>query len=107
MTRPASAQRSMVRTSATALSMVALGALFSVAALGPSRAAAATLTVSGVRIGPSISPYANNIGGGIGAHTDRVWGHPDGGPTGQGSNCFRRTDHRVDKRQPRRNCSDD
>lgn len=107
MTRPASAQRLAVRTSATTLSLVALGALLGVTALGTFRAAATPLTVTSVRIGPSISPYANSIGGGIGAHTDRVWGHPDGGAIGQDSNCIRRADRRVDKHKPRRNCSDD
>jgi hypothetical protein len=102
MTRPASAQRSMVLTSATAL-----GALLGVAALGTFGAAAGPLTATSIRVGPSISPYANNIGGGIGAHTDRVWGHPDGGTAGQDSNCIRRGDHRVDKHKPRRSCSDD
>ena len=107
MTRPASAQRSMVLTSATALSLTALGTLVSVAALGTFHAAAGPLTATSLRVGSSISPYANSIGGGIGAHTDRAWGHPDGGTAGQDSNCIRRADHRVDKHKPRRNCGDD
>jgi hypothetical protein len=62
-----------------------------------------------VRIGPSLSvtPYTNNIGGGIGAHTDRAWGHPDGGGTSGHGACARRTDQRLDKRAPRRNCPTD
>ena len=98
MARPASGQRAVVFASIAALGIVALG---------PLQAVAGPLTVGSVRIGPSVgvSPYANNIGGGIGAHTDRVWGHPDGGgTTGQGS-CARRTDHH--KREPRRNCPTD
>ena len=100
MACPASGQRLMVLASVAALG---------VAAFGTVQAAAGTVTLNSVRIGgpPSISPLANSIGGGVGAHTDRAWGHPDGGGTsGQGS-CARRTDQRTNKRAPRRNCPTD
>jgi hypothetical protein len=87
--------------------------LASVAALGVAAhstvpAAAGAVTVNSVRIGgPSISTYANSIGGGIGAHTDRAWGHPDGGGTTSQGSCARRTGQRLDKRERRRNCPTD
>ena len=103
MARPASGQRVVVLASITAFAAVM--------ALGTVQAAAGPLTANGVRIGPSIgpsvSPYANSIGAGIGAHTDRVWGHPDGGDTTGHVSCARRTDKRLDKREPRRNCPTD
>ncbi len=99
MAGPASRHRLVVLISLTTLGVVAFGSV---------GAGAGPVGVGSVRIGPSVgaAPYADNLGGGVGAHTDRVWGHPDGGSTAHTS-CVRRTDQRHNKRQPRRQCGDD
>ena len=92
----ASRERLLVLISLTALGVVTFA---------PLGASAGPLVAGGMRIGPSlhVTPYADNLGGGLGAHTDRVWGHPDGGGTGQGAaDCYRRTDQRRDKHELRR-----
>jgi hypothetical protein len=99
MSRPLPRKRSTILVS-LALGMGALGT----GALAPVGAAAASLTTNSMRISPASSPFVNSLSGGIGAHTDKVWGHGDGDDASPRplsfAECYRRTFRKLKKRDP-------
>ena len=94
--------RVMPRKSLTMLpSLTVLGIL----ALGAAGASAMSLGGPGTRIGPPTShtsPFVNTLGGGVGVHTDRVFGPGGAGPVHPSSfsECYRRAYLRLEKLDP-------
>jgi hypothetical protein len=71
-------------------------------ALAPVGAAAASLNINSVRVSPPSSSFVNSFSGGLGAHTDKVWGHGEGGGANAPhplsfSECYRRNYLRLTK----------
>jgi len=85
MVRPFS-RKSLMRLA----SLAAFGAV----ALAAGGAAATSLT-SSARISPAMS-HVDSLGGGFGAHTDRIFG-PGGDSSGTFAECYRRAYQRLAK----------
>jgi hypothetical protein len=77
-------------------SLMALASLaaFGAVALAASDAAALALN-NGVRISPAMS-HVDSLGGGFGAHSDRIFG-PGGGSSQDFAECYRRAYLKLEK----------